>query len=114
MIALNMSLIIKHDKANYYRMFQETNAYVNCGDLGLFVTEFLRIIETAARDTVNYLKKQAQLYNTYLGKISQLPQQDKLMFSLFLCIYPCCKHPLYINTTAAAKLLAYGYSVCML
>lgn len=83
LIALNMSLIIKHDKNTYYRMFQETNAYVNCGDLGLFVTEFLRIIETAAGDTVNYLKKQAQLYNTYLAKISQLPQQDKLILSLY-------------------------------
>ena len=83
LIALNISLIIKHDRGSYYKMFKETNAYINCGDLGLFVTEFLRIIEQAAKQTVEYLKKQSRLYEAYLEKIAQLPEEDKLTLSLY-------------------------------
>lgn len=83
LIALNMSLIIKHDKARYYRMFSETSAYVNCGDLGPFVTGFLQIIENAAKDTLTYLRQQSQRYQDYLARINSLPVKDKLTGELY-------------------------------
>lgn len=83
LIALNMSLIIKHDKACYYRMFNETSVYANCGDLGVFVVGFLKIIENAAKDTLAYLRQQSQRYQDYLARIKGLAINDKLTGELY-------------------------------
>ncbi len=86
MVALNMSLVIKQERSRYYDMFTETTAAANCGDLGFFITEFLRFVSNAAEKTYDYLQKRYVEYQEYVDRIRALGLKDKLLEELYVTL----------------------------
>lgn len=62
LVAIRLSITIKRSLRIYYRLFEETNSYGNCGDLTPFVIGFLRILsDTITSVTALLREKKADL-----------------------------------------------------
>ena len=70
--ALRLSIVIKKQRRKYYKLFQETDSEINCGDLTPFVTSFMQIISDTFADTEFYLNR----------KIRQVEENKKRLFTV--------------------------------
>ena len=72
LIALRLSVIIKHNKSKYYSMLKDTDAEINCGDITPFIYGFLTFLADTISDICRKLKR----------KIIQLGRIKQLLFSV--------------------------------
>lgn len=83
--ALNLSLVIKHDQKIYYKMFEDTNSALNCGDLTYFINEFLTLFEKSLKLTLEDVEnKLGQLKNWYDIILKFNPSEDILQLYYIL------------------------------
>ena len=72
--ALRLSMIIKHQRTQYYKLIKDTDSEINCGDLTTFIFGFMSMISETFTD----------IENTLLRKLNQLENYRKMIASLGL------------------------------
>nr|DAK55191.1 MAG TPA: Fic family protein [Caudoviricetes sp.] len=77
LIAMRLSLTIKRGIKTYYKLFENTNAYGNCGDLTPFISGFLWFILKSIQNVINELNKRMHDLNYLSEQISSLNIPDK-------------------------------------
>ena len=85
--ALRLSITIKRSSRAYYKLFDETNAYGNCGDLTPFVNGFTVLIYKSIENVVKSLgNKMKQLFelSDRLDHTLSLDEIDYLIYFILL------------------------------
>lgn len=77
-IALRLSVLIKQHKNDYYKLFENTNAQINCGDLTPFIIWSLEFIASAITSTYKLLFEKYELFSSLNQKLYEmLKNEDK-------------------------------------
>lgn len=77
-IALRLSVLIKQHKNDYYKLFENTNAQINCGDLTPFIIWSLEFIASAITSTCKLLFEKYELFSSLNQKLDEmLKNEDK-------------------------------------
>lgn len=77
-IALRLSVLIKQHKNDYYKLFENTNAQINCGDLTPFIIWSLEFIASAITSTYKLLFEKYELFSSLNKKLDEmLKNEDK-------------------------------------
>jgi len=77
-IALRLSVLIKQHKNDYYKLFENTNSQINCGDLTPFIIWSLEFIASAITSTYKLLFKKYELFSSLNQKLDEmLKNEDK-------------------------------------
>ena len=77
-IALRLSVLIKQHKNDYYKLFENTNAQINCGDLTPFIIWSLEFIASAITSTYKLLFEKYELLSSLNQKLDEmLKNEDK-------------------------------------
>lgn len=79
-IALQVSILIKKYRKQYYDLFSHTDADINCGDLTPFVIGTLQFIEQATVYTHQTLQQKYNKYQKaqqYLTQLANMPLKNK-------------------------------------
>lgn len=77
-IALRLSVLIKQHKNDYYKLFENTNAQINCGDLTPFIIWSLEFIASAITSTYKLLFEKYELFSSLNQKLDEmLKNEDK-------------------------------------
>lgn len=86
MMALRLSVIIKRNKASYYKSFGEADSEINRGDLTPFCINFLTWVQAAYKDTIKALMhkhKQLVVCNNVLNMLS-LTKKERIIYNYLL------------------------------
>lgn len=75
-IALRLSILIKQHKNDYYKLFENTNAQINCGDLTPFIIWSLNFIALAITSTYKLLYEKCELFSSLNQKLNVLLQNE--------------------------------------
>ena len=84
-IALQVSILIKKYRTNYYELFSHTDAEINRGDLTPFVIGTLQLIDEAISITSEALENKKAQYEHLLMIVQEKPQlqlKNKTAFAL--------------------------------
>lgn len=77
-IALRLSVLIKKHKNDYYKLFENTNSQINCGDLTPFIIWSLEFIASAITSTYKLLFEKYELFSSLNQKLDEmLKNEDK-------------------------------------
>lgn len=77
-IALRLSVLIKQHKNDYYKLFENTNSQINCGDLTPFIIWSLEFIASAITSTYKLLFEKYELFSSLNQKLDEmLKNEDK-------------------------------------
>lgn len=77
-IALRLSVLIKQHKNDYYKLFENTNAQINCGDLTPFIIWSLEFIASTITSTYKLLFEKYELFSSLNQKLDEmLKNEDK-------------------------------------
>lgn len=77
-IALRLSILIKQHKNDYYKLFENTNSQINCGDLTPFLIWSLEFIASAITSTYKLLFEKYELFSSLNQKLDEmLKNEDK-------------------------------------
>lgn len=77
-IALRLSVLIKQNKNDYYKLFENTNSQINCGDLTPFIIWSLEFIASAITSTYKLLFEKYELFSSLNQKLDEmLKNEDK-------------------------------------
>ncbi len=71
-IALRLSVLIKQHKNDYYKLFENTNAQINCGDLTPFIIWSLEFIASAITSTYKLLFEKCELFSSLSQKLNEM------------------------------------------
>lgn len=85
LVAIRLSITIKKSLTKYYKLFEETNAYGNCGDLTPFIEGFLAWILKSATQVNAILKDKYKKLVDYEKKLHALNLAGKTDFRIY-CI----------------------------
>ena len=80
--ALRLSVVIRKQKKEYYRLFAETNEEANRGDLTPFVLGFLQLIAQAFDETLSLLQQELEQLEIGKSRLQKLEIQDPVTRSL--------------------------------
>ena len=80
--ALRLSVVIRKQKKEYYRLFAETNEEANRGDLTPFVLGFLQLIAQAFDETLSLLQQELEQLEIGKSRLQKLAIQDPVTRSL--------------------------------
>lgn len=86
MMALRLSVIIKRNKASYYKSFGEADSEINRGDLTPFCINFLTWVKEAYKDTIKALmhkRKQLVICNDVLNMLG-LTKKERIIYNYLL------------------------------
>lgn len=75
-IALRLSVLIKQHKNDYYKLFENTNAQINCGDLTPFIIWSLEFIASAITSTYKLLLEKCELFSSLGKKLDELLKNE--------------------------------------
>ena len=75
-IALRLSVLIKQHKNDYYKLFENTNAQINCGDLTPFIIWSLEFIASAIASTYKLLFEKYELFSSLNQKLDELLKNE--------------------------------------
>lgn len=75
-IALRLSVLIKQHKNDYYKLFENTNAQINCGDLTPFIIWSLEFIASAITSTYKLLFEKYELFSSLNQKLDELLKNE--------------------------------------
>ena len=81
--AIRLSITIKKSLRMYYKLFEETNAYGNCGDLTPFITGFLLLILKSVSRVNDTLKEKNQKLKDYGEKLRALHILNEADFAIY-------------------------------
>ena len=81
--AIRLSITIKKSLRTYYRLFEDTNAYGNCGDLTPFITGFLLLILKSVSRVNTLLTEKHQKLLNYESRLRTLPAISKADFPIY-------------------------------
>ena len=79
--ALRLSLNIKKQRSNYYKLIKNTDAEINCGDLTPFIYGFLFIVYETFEDIKKILNRKLEQLEMYRKKIIS---PDKELYDILL------------------------------
>ena len=83
LVAIRLSITIKKSLRVYYKLFEDTNAYGNCGDLTPFIAGFLSLVlKSVSRVNAILAKKHQQLMD-YEKRLRALPVVRKADFPIY-------------------------------
>lgn len=80
--ALRLSVVIRKQKKEYYRLFSETNEETNRGELTPFVLGFLQLIAQAFAETLERLRQERERLLEGRKRLQTLSLQDPVAGSL--------------------------------
>lgn len=86
LVALRLSAYIKHNRSMYYRLFEETDSEINCGDLTPFILGFLQMIQGTIEDTIRLLTRKNEQLKRYEEKIKTLCGKDELLEKMYFIL----------------------------
>ncbi len=86
LIALRLSVYIKANRTQYYRLFEEADSEINRGDLTPFIIGFLKIIQGTIEDTIRILSRKYEQMKKYEEKIVALSGKDALLKSIYFIL----------------------------
>lgn len=75
-IALRLSVLIKQHKNDYYKLFENTNSQINCGDLTPFIIWSLEFIASAITSTYKLLFEKYELFSSLNQKLDELLKNE--------------------------------------
>ena len=75
-IALRLSVLIKQHKNDYYKLFENTNSQINCGDLTPFIIWSLEFIASAITSTYKLLFEKYELFSTLNQKLDKMLKNE--------------------------------------
>ncbi len=75
-IALRLSVLIKQHKNDYYKLFENTNAQINCGDLTPFIIWSLEFIASTITSTYKLLFEKYELFSSLNQKLDELLKNE--------------------------------------
>ena len=75
--ALRLSITIKKSIRTYYKLFEETNSFGNCGDLTPFITGFLWLILKSITRVTELLENKANMLKSMEQSLKVLDLPDK-------------------------------------
>lgn len=84
LVALRLSYVIKSHRNKYYEMFKVANDKRNYGDMTVFVVEFLRFINEACDQVLDFLQEKYDLLNHYSEVISKMELDSSCQNILFI------------------------------
>lgn len=73
-VALHLSILIKKHRKQYYQLFSQADAEINCGDLTPFILGTLNFTEEAISFTTQTLQEKYQLYQDKQHLLASLPE----------------------------------------
>lgn len=85
LVSLRLSFVIKSHRAQYYKMFKNTNDHRNYADMTRFVVEFLGFVREAGEQVFSYLSEKKELLDHYAEIIHNLnldQDTEKLLYIL--------------------------------
>lgn len=82
-IALRLSIIIKKDINNYYKMFDETNSELNKGDLTPFVYSFLLFIARSAENAEKLLSNKLTQLGNFTKQLTEMDLGDGIKKQIY-------------------------------
>lgn len=77
LVAIRLSLTIKKSLRVYYKLFEETNAHGNCGDLTPFISGFLWLILKSITRVNDLLLDKKKILKTSAKKLKSIISDDK-------------------------------------
>lgn len=83
-VALRLSYVIKSHRTQYYEMFKITNDKRNYGDMTLFVVRFLKFINEACDQVIDFLQEKYDLLNHYFEVIGKMELDSNCQNILFI------------------------------
>ncbi len=86
LVALRLSVYIKHNRSMYYRLFEEADSEINRGDLTPFILGFLQIIQGTIEDTIRLLTRKNEQLKRYEEKIKTLCGGDELLEKMYFIL----------------------------
>ena len=86
-VALRLAVTIKKYQKNYYKVFQETDSEINCGDLTVFVYTFLEIINKAMQEAIDILTKKHKQFIICIQKLKQLQIDDEVTREIYFILF---------------------------
>lgn len=105
LVALRLSYVIKSHRNKYYEMFKITNDKRNYGDMTIFIVEFLRFINEACNQVLEFLQEKCDLVSHYSKIITKLKMNEDCQLILFILaqVSICDSESLSINSLADAS-----------
>ena len=82
-VALQLSVLLKIKRKEYYKMFEIANSSINKGDLTPFIINTLELISSAVEHTKKTLESKLTKYQAYLKTINKLNLKDKTLFDIY-------------------------------
>lgn len=101
--SLRISVNIKGHREKYYSLFEESNSELNCGDLSLFVIEFLHLILATVVDVQETIKTKLDKLDKYEKILNKKLDEAKIEDVLTRKIYSLLLHSLLFSP--------YGFTV---
>lgn len=86
LVALRLSYVIKSHRKQYYEMFKITNDKRNYGDMTCFVVEFLKFINEACEQVLDFLREKDILLNHYLKIVHNMKLDEDYENVLFVLV----------------------------
>ena len=86
LVAIRLSITIKKSLRTYYRLFEETNAYGNCGDLTPFIVGFLSLILKSVTRVNAILKGKRKQMLALEQKLRAYPFGDKADYPIYFIL----------------------------
>ena len=86
LVALRLSYVIKSHRKQYYEMFKITNDKRNYGDMTCFVIEFLKFINEASEQVLDFLREKHSLLNHYSEIVGNLKLDEDCKDVLFILV----------------------------
>lgn len=86
MACLRLSTSINKNKAKYYKMFANTDAEINRGDLTPFVLEFLEFVLQSIIDTKRLLSRKLTQYNENTHILDKITN-DELTLKIYILLF---------------------------
>lgn len=86
LVAIRLSITIKKSLRTYYRLFEETNAYGDCGDLTPFIVGFLSLILKSVTRVNAILKAKHKQMLALEQKLRVYPFDDKADYPIYFIL----------------------------
>jgi len=82
-VALRLSVLIKRNRKQYYKLFSDMDSEINRGDLTPFVYGFMSIISDTFQDIIDILERKRTQLKKYEEKLNQMNFKDTLMQNIY-------------------------------
>lgn len=86
LLGVRLSVTIKKEKRIYYRLFEDANNLLNCGELTYFVRGFMKIIEKALQEIIDILSYKSERFNLLQEELAKkdIKKSDKKIYYILL------------------------------